>query len=79
MIVQKFFRMQRLQFSEHMLNILKGDLAVIITSDDAHLYLDGHVNKHNCRYWAKEIPRELHQKPLHSQSVLCDMLCQKLR
>ena len=52
-----------------MLNILQDDLAVIITSDEAHFHLDGHVNKQNCRYWAKENPRELHQKPLHSQKV----------
>lgn len=72
MIVQKILPhdpVQRLQFSEHMLNILQDDLAVIITSDEAHFHLDGHVNKQNCRYWAKENPRELHQKPLHSQKV----------
>ena len=35
----------------------------------AHFHLDGHINKQNCRYTIKENPRELHQKPLHSQKV----------
>lgn len=29
----------------------------------------GSVNKQNCRYWAAENPRELHQRPLHSEKV----------
>ena len=52
-----------------MLNILQDDLAVIITSDEAYFQLDDHVNKQNCRFWAKENPKELHQKPLHSEKV----------
>ena len=52
-----------------MLDILQDDLALIITSDEAHFHLDGYVNKQNCRYWSTENPRELHQKSLHSQKV----------
>ena len=31
------------------------------------------VNKQNCRFWAAENPRELHQRPLHTAklSVWC--------
>ena len=36
---------QRLQFSDHVLNILQDDLAVIIISDEAHFHLDSHVNR----------------------------------
>jgi len=71
-IVQKILPndiVQRRQFSEQMLDVLLNDLAVIITSDEAHFHLDGYVNKQNCRYWAIETPRELHQKPLHSPKV----------
>ena len=60
MIVQKILShdpVQRLQFSEHMLNILHDDLAVIVFSDEAHFRLDAHVSKQICRYWAKETPR----------------------
>jgi hypothetical protein len=38
-------------------------------SDEAHFHLDGSVNKQNCRYWAAENPRQLHQRPLHSPKV----------
>ena len=66
MIMRKillFDLVRRLQFNEHMLklNILKGDLAGIITSDEAHFHLNGRVNKQNCQYWAKENSRELYQ------------------
>ena len=43
--------------------------AVLWTSDEAHFHLSGCVNKQNCRYWASENPRELHQRPLHSPKV----------
>ena len=54
MIMQKILQhdhVQRLKFSENMLNILTDDLAVIITSDEARFHLDNHVNKQNCQYW----------------------------
>lgn len=34
---------------------------VIMMSDEAHFHLCGSVNKQNCRYWAAEDPRQLHQ------------------
>ena len=42
-------------------------------SDEAHFDLDAYVNKQNCRFWAAENPRELHQRPLHTAkfSVWC--------
>ena len=51
MLVQKLLptdNVQRLQFSERMLNILQDDLAMIITSDEAHFHLNGYINKQNC-------------------------------
>ena len=44
--------------------------------DEAHFHLDGYVNKQNCRFWAVENPRELHQRPLHTAkvSVWCGIL-----
>lgn len=37
----------------------------IIFSDEAHFWLNGFVNKHNCRIWSENHPKEIHQKPLH--------------
>lgn len=36
-------------------------------SDEAHFEQTGNVNCHNCRYWSKENPKEIHQRPLHSE------------
>jgi hypothetical protein len=32
-------------------------------------HISGYVNKQNCRYWTPENPRQLHERPLHSQKV----------
>jgi hypothetical protein len=42
---------------------------MLMMSDEAHFHLDGYVNKQNCRFWAAENPRELHQRPLHTAKV----------
>ena len=44
-------------------------------NDEAHFHVSGFVNKQNFRYWSQANPRELHEKPLHSQkvTVLCAM------
>lgn len=43
--------------------------AVVLSSDEAHFHLSGYVNKQNFRYWAENNPRQLHERPLHSQRV----------
>ena len=81
MIVQKILPrdpVQRLQFSDHMLNILQGDLAVIITWDEEHFHLDGHINKQNRQYWAKENPREYTRYLCTVKKLPCGVLCQRL-
>ena len=42
---------------------------VLITTDEAHFYLSGAINKQNYRHWSSENPNIIHQKPLHSQKV----------
>ena len=44
--------------------------AILITSDEAHFHLSGSVNRQNFRYWSESNPRELHEKPLHSERVI---------
>lgn len=36
--------------------------AILWSTDEAHSHLSGVFNKHNCRYWATEIPRQ-HRSP----------------
>jgi len=69
MIVQKLLPsdfVQRRLFCERMLEIIASDDVMLMMSDEAHFYLDGYVNKQNCRFWAAQNPRELHQRPLHT-------------
>ncbi|PNF25374.1 hypothetical protein B7P43_G10917, partial [Cryptotermes secundus] len=37
--------------------------------DKAHFHLSGYFNKQNIRYWSGNNPRELHERPLHSDKV----------
>lgn len=61
---------QRLDFATQMQVLLHDEPDVLIfMSDEAHFYLNGTVNQQNCRYWAQENPRQLHEKPLHSPRV----------
>ena len=72
MIVQKLLPsdfVQRRLFCERMLEIIASDDVMLMKSDEAHFHLDGYVNKQNCRFWAAENPRELHQRPLHTAKV----------
>lgn len=62
--------MRRILFCNTMKEILDKDPDIhLFMSDEAHFHLNGVVNKQNCRYWAQNNPRELHQRPLHSEKV----------
>ena len=41
----------------------------IIFSDEAHFWLNGFVNKQNCRYWCKENPHMVHSSPLYPEKL----------
>ena len=41
----------------------------IIFSDEAHFWINGYVNKQNCRIWADTNPHEVHQKQLYPEKV----------
>lgn len=59
---------KRLQFGKDMLEKFTS-YRNIIFSDEAHFYLNGVVNKQNCRIWAMENPRETISKPLHPKKA----------
>jgi hypothetical protein len=46
------------------------DLNHVVTTDEANLHLCGNVSSQNCRYWATDKPRDIHQKPSHSEKVI---------
>lgn len=41
----------------------------ILFSDEAHFWLNGYVNKQNCRIWSKDNPQAFVQKPLHPEKL----------
>jgi hypothetical protein len=45
------------------------NLLEIVADDEAHFHLSGCVNKQYFRYWSDENPRQLHERPLHSERV----------
>jgi hypothetical protein len=53
-----------------MLNALDDDnLNHVLMTDEANLHFCGNVNSQNCRYWATQNPRDIHQKPLQTEKV----------
>ncbi|GFT27017.1 transposable element Tc3 transposase [Trichonephila clavipes] len=47
----------------------------ILFSDEAHFWLDGSVNKQNCRIWSEANPQVYVETPLHPEklTVWCDL------
>lgn len=45
----------------------------IVFSDEAHFWLNGYVNKQNCRIWADEQPGEIQELPMHPEK--CTVWC----
>lgn len=65
-------KVNRVKFCEWLMEKCTAEqnfMQKLITSDEAHFHLYGHTNKQNCRFWAKENPRILNEKPLHSVRV----------
>ncbi|GFV82190.1 uncharacterized protein TNCV_2790881 [Trichonephila clavipes] len=48
----------------------------ILFSDQAHFWLNGYVNKQNCRIWSEANPQVYVETPLHPEklTVWCDLL-----
>jgi len=58
----------RVNLCQEMLNRIPAT-STFWSTDEAHFHLSGDVNKQNFRYWADTNPRQLHERPLHSQKV----------
>ncbi|GFX69773.1 hypothetical protein TNCV_833501 [Trichonephila clavipes] len=41
----------------------------ILFSDDAHFWLNGYVNKQNCRIWSEANPQVYVETPLHPEKL----------
>lgn len=63
---------QRRAFADWALEQLEADPHFgrkIIFSDEAHFWMNGYVNKQNCRIWSENNPHEVHQVAMHPQKV----------
>lgn len=63
---------QRRLFADFALEKINADpffYRSLIFSDEAHFWLNGYVNKQNCRIWSDENPHVALQKPLHPDKV----------
>ncbi|GFU97650.1 uncharacterized protein TNCV_4455361 [Trichonephila clavipes] len=41
----------------------------ILFSDEAHLWVNGYVNKQNCRIWSEANPQVYVETPLHPETL----------
>ncbi|GFX55503.1 uncharacterized protein TNCV_267911 [Trichonephila clavipes] len=46
-----------------------NDLNCIVKSDEAHFWLNGYVNKQNCRIWREANPQVYVETPLHPEKL----------
>ncbi|GFT72012.1 hypothetical protein TNCV_2516381 [Trichonephila clavipes] len=46
-----------------------GYAFVNVTSDEAHFWLNGYVNKQNCRIWSEANPQVYVETPLHPEKL----------
>ncbi|GFT53999.1 hypothetical protein TNCV_153601 [Trichonephila clavipes] len=42
---------------------------VVLTCDEAHFWLNGYVNKQNCRIWSEANPQVYVETPLHPEKL----------
>lgn len=60
-------------FAETELELLNKDpdsFHFFLSTDEANFYINGLVNRHNCRYWSDTRPTWYQEKPLHSPKVV---------
>ncbi|GFX78277.1 hypothetical protein TNCV_5136241 [Trichonephila clavipes] len=48
---------------------LKGLLRTSLHHDEAHFWLNGYVNKQNCRIWSEANPQVYVETPLHPEKL----------
>ncbi|GFV75098.1 hypothetical protein TNCV_3189511 [Trichonephila clavipes] len=56
-------------YYSHHSNMFKNDLDKEGTSDEAHFWLNGYVNKQNCRIWSEANPQVYVETPLHPEKL----------
>ncbi|GFX57636.1 tc3a_0 protein [Trichonephila clavipes] len=60
---------QRFQIVHFILKIMVDFHKRILFSDEAHFWLNGYVNKQNCRIWSEANPQVYVETPLHPEKL----------
>ncbi|GFV23797.1 transposable element Tc3 transposase [Trichonephila clavipes] len=50
-------------------SLIRLESEVVKGSDEAHFWLNGYVNKQNCRIWSEDIPQVYVETPLHPEKL----------
>ncbi|GFT19984.1 hypothetical protein TNCV_4994001 [Trichonephila clavipes] len=50
-------------------SLMKENRMCLITSDEAHFWLNGYVNKQNCRIWSEANPQVYAETLLHPEKL----------
>ena len=69
---------QRLQFNEHMLNMLQDDFAVIVSLGEAHFHLDGHLISKTANIGQRKSLKNCTRMFCIVKKLPCGVLCQRL-
>ncbi|GFX58479.1 tc3a_0 protein [Trichonephila clavipes] len=60
---------QRFQIVQFYLKRMVDFHKRILFSDEAHFWLNGYVNKQNCRIWSEANPQVYFETPLHPEKL----------
>ncbi|GFU80390.1 hypothetical protein TNCV_3521621 [Trichonephila clavipes] len=73
---KKNYALQIYYYDNHGKNWAQNEIAVvpdfhkrILFSDEAHFWLNGYVNKQNCRIWSEANPQVYVETPLHPEKL----------
>ncbi|GFX04751.1 hypothetical protein TNCV_2247341 [Trichonephila clavipes] len=62
-------RRRFVEWAQNEIAVVPGFHKRILFSDEAHFWLNGYVNKQNCRIWSEANPQVYVQAPLHPEKL----------
>ncbi|GFU35816.1 uncharacterized protein TNCV_1083751 [Trichonephila clavipes] len=62
-------RRRFVEWAQNKIAVVPDFLKQILFSDEAHFWLNGYVNKQNCRIWSEANPQVYVKTPLHPEKL----------
>ncbi|GFX23375.1 uncharacterized protein TNCV_4936901 [Trichonephila clavipes] len=59
----------RVDINAHFFDLVNTEPVSLPASDEAHFWLNGYVNKQNCRIWSEANPQVCVETPLHPEKL----------